>query len=133
MRRRMVSSALAALLLAAFPVHGVLAAGSTQLSQLAPADEYFGRLKMSILGIRNELQLLTVRLEDPRADGNALISQALFVEDAVRDWDRKYPGDPWIPGVVRTLARICAQTGTVQGHDCALRENLLISRLRDRR
>jgi hypothetical protein len=64
----------------------------------APADEYFGRLKMSILGVRN-----TIADADARADSVAtdaaqnLCHKLTLAEDALRDWHAKYPDDTWIP------------------------------------
>ncbi|GAC1503830.1 MAG: hypothetical protein NVS1B14_09420 [Vulcanimicrobiaceae bacterium] len=67
-------------------------------SRVAPADEYFGRLKMSILGIRNQLRTLEMRAAYRSESKRALMGQASFIEDAMSEWSRKYPGDPWIPG-----------------------------------
>ena len=72
-------------------------------SRVAPADEYFGRLKMSILGIRNQLVNLETKSRYRGANRSALMGEATFIEDAMRDWSAKYPGDPWIPGFRRRL------------------------------
>lgn len=74
-------------------------------SRVAPADEYFGRLKMSILGIRNELVRLEAKSYYRGENKRALIGEATFIEDAMRDWSAKYPGDPWIPGFRHRLRR----------------------------
>ncbi|MDP9017207.1 MAG: hypothetical protein M3N19_02665 [Candidatus Eremiobacteraeota bacterium] len=66
-------------------------------TRLAPADEYFGRLKMSILGIRNQLAALEIKAGFRGENRSALLGQATFIEDAMREWSAKYPGDPWIP------------------------------------
>ena len=61
----------------------------------APADEYFGPFKESVLGIRNHL----VDLER-KADDELLVADATRgidnVERAIEDWDRHYPRDPWL-------------------------------------
>lgn len=44
------------------------------MCDLAPADEYFGRMRMSILG-----------------------SRLALVDDALRDWRAHYPRDTWLP------------------------------------
>ena len=63
----------------------------------APADEYFGRLKMSILGVRSKVKDLGLDADThPEHDG-AILSTALWVEDAMRDWSKKYPYDHWLP------------------------------------
>lgn len=67
-------------------------------SRVAPADEYFGRLKMSILGIRNQLRDLEMKSAWRGENKGALLGEASFIEDAMREWSAKYPADPWIPG-----------------------------------
>lgn len=69
----------------------------------APADEYFGPFKESILGIRNHL----VDFER-KADYELLVAGTVTgidnVERAIEDWDRQYPRDPWLAGFMdRTL------------------------------
>jgi hypothetical protein len=69
----------------------------TTKSAVAPADEYFGRLKMSVLGIANVIKDMRLRVE---ADGErtpSIFSSLAMVEDAIRDWEVKYPRDSWIP------------------------------------
>lgn len=66
-------------------------------SKLAPADEYFGPMKMSILGIKNEIRDLTIRYE-VRADGDHHLSKsimtiALLTEASLADWEKRYPSD----------------------------------------
>ncbi|HZT14152.1 MAG TPA: hypothetical protein VFA29_15235 [Candidatus Baltobacteraceae bacterium] len=64
--------------------------------RLAPADEYFGRQKMSILEIGNRLRDLAARVRYANSDASDLMNTAAMTEDAMRDWQRKYPGDPWL-------------------------------------
>ena len=75
-------------------------------TRVAPADEYFGRLKMSILGIRNQLRDLEAKAYYRTSNRGALIGEATFIEDAMRDWSAKYPADPWIPGFRHRLQRV---------------------------
>ena len=69
----------------------------------APADEYFGPLKESILGIRNRLIAY-----EHKASGDLLVTDTVRgidnVELAIEDWNRHYPRDPWLAGFMdRTL------------------------------
>ncbi|MBV8531666.1 MAG: hypothetical protein JO104_10140 [Candidatus Eremiobacteraeota bacterium] len=64
--------------------------------RLAPADEYFGRQKMSILEIGNRLRDLAVRAHYRTSDVADMMNTAAMTEDAMRDWQHKYPADPWI-------------------------------------
>ncbi len=85
-------------------------------SRVAPADEYFGRLKMSILGIRNELRDLDQRLTYSPDAGASAMGTALFVENAIRDWEAKYPADPWLARSVYQLDHVYAKIHTADGH-----------------
>jgi hypothetical protein len=59
----------------------------------APADEYFGRLKLSFLGIDNTLRDAAVTAGDHTTDPSVVAKVAL-AEDALKDWDKRYPRDP---------------------------------------
>lgn len=89
--------------------------------RVAPADEYFGRMKMSILGIRNQLRDLSLRVRYAPSQGDAVLGSAAWVEDAMHDWEHKYPGDPWLPKSVYDLTRLYAGVRTSHGHSDALR------------
>lgn len=84
---------------------GVANAQPKENMRVAPADEYFGRLKMSILGIGNVIRDQTKKY-DARPD---LLENELgavnFAVDAIRDWERKYPHDPWIAKSLFALER----------------------------
>jgi len=85
-------------------------------SRVAPADEYFGRLKMSILGIRNELRDLDQRLTYSPDRGADVMGTALFVENAIHDWEAKYPADPWLARSVYQLTHLYARIHTPDAH-----------------
>ena len=89
-------------------------------SRVAPADEYFGRLKMSILGIRNELRDLDQRLTYSPDRGADVMGTALFVENAIHDWEAKYPADPWLARSVYQLTHLYARIHTPDAHSKAV-------------
>jgi hypothetical protein len=64
-----------------------------ELKVAAPGDEYFGRMKMSYLGINNTFHDDAIRAgaytTDPR-----LIGHVSFADEALTAWSRKYPNDP---------------------------------------
>jgi hypothetical protein len=63
----------------------------------APADEYFGSMNMSVLGIRNSIDDTNARaVGSGEETGHSLLHRLLFTEQAFRDWQRKYPNDNWI-------------------------------------
>ncbi|MFN2460208.1 MAG: hypothetical protein ABR591_05930, partial [Candidatus Velthaea sp.] len=83
--------------------------------KVAPADEYFGKLKMSILGIRNTIKDVGANVD---IDGNRwtlLVNKADFTEDAVRDWERKYPSDTWLARTIFALERMYAKLDSDEG------------------
>ena len=101
--------------------HKVKHAVKHAVIRVAPADEYFGRLKMSILEIRNQLRDLDLRLQFDPAKSEDVIGSAAMVEDALHDWERKYPSDPWLAKDVFQLAHLYSQIQTEHGHQVALR------------
>lgn len=76
---------------------------------LAPADRYFGRLKMSILGIRNSLRDLDAKVAADPTAAEDVFHKASLVEDCLRDWQAHFPADPWIPKYAYALARLYAR------------------------
>lgn len=89
--------------------------------RVAPADEYFGRLKLSILGIRNQLHDLDMRLQYAPDKGEDVLGSASFVEDALHDWEHKYPADPWLAKDVFQLTQLYSHVHTDNGDRCANR------------
>lgn len=62
----------------------------------APGDEYFGRMKLSYLGINNTFRDEAVRAGAYTTDAG-LIGRVDFADEALRAWSSKYPGDPQLP------------------------------------
>ena len=83
--------------------------------RVAPADEYFGKLKMSILGIRNTIkdQGLKVDVDPTKAPSTA--NAIALTEDAIHDWQHKYPCDSWLPGTLLGLERFYLKIHTDDG------------------
>lgn len=100
---------------------GPAAARTHAAIRVAPADEYFGRLKMSILGIRNQLHDLGLRLTYSPEKSEDVLGSAAMVEDALRDWERKYPADPWLAKSVYELTSLYARVHTPEGRQSAAR------------
>lgn len=59
----------------------------------APGDEYFGRMKMSYLGIDNTFKDGAISAGAYTTDEH-LISKLMFADDALERWAQKYPADP---------------------------------------
>ncbi len=66
-----------------------------RLTRTAPADEYFGHLKFSPIGVRNEVIRVNKYLD--RGWGSRMESDALQVESAMEDWQKQYPHDQTLP------------------------------------
>jgi hypothetical protein len=59
----------------------------------APADEYFGRTKMSYLGMNNTFRDSAISSGEHTTDP-AIINKVTLAEEALEAWARKYPSDP---------------------------------------
>lgn len=88
----------------------------------APADEYFGRLQMSILGVRNKVKDLGLDADLHPAHDRAVLGSATWVEDAMRDWARKYPFDHWLPRYAYALENIYEEIPGDEAHKRAVRQ-----------
>jgi hypothetical protein len=99
-RVRLAIPLLSAFLLAAAP-------GESR-SRLAPADEYFGRLRMSPLEITN-------RINDAERRG-ASYRGLMTTQDAIEDWTAKYPDDPWIAPREYRMSRLFTHLHSADGN-----------------
>jgi hypothetical protein len=90
------------------------------VNQLAPADRYFGQLQMSILGVRNSLHDLALRIAARPEEADQVYGKTVLVEDALRDWSQKFPNDPWIPKYLYSLAELYRKIDT---EDARVRKN----------
>ena len=82
----------------------------------APADEYFGPFKESVLEIRNRLVTFE---RDADRQLQREVRGINNLEVAIEDWYRKYPRDPWIPGFARRLTRVYARAHDGRDRRCA--------------
>jgi hypothetical protein len=73
-------------------------AAATAQTRVAPLDEYFGKSKLSPLGIENIIHDTNLRVHYNPANAARYYATLASAEDALDDWARKYPGDPWLPG-----------------------------------
>jgi len=85
------------------------------LMLLAPADEYFGPLKQSILGIGNTIRDLGWRYDVNHDIAPQTIASAALTERAIRDWQQKYPHDHGVAQAIFRLQRLYARIVTDQG------------------
>ena len=88
----------------------------------APADEYFGRLGMSILGVRNKVKDLGLDADLHPEHDRAILNGAVWVEDAMRDWARKYPFDRWLPRYAFALEQMYEEIPGDEAHKRAIKQ-----------
>lgn len=97
-----------------------------RLTRTAPADEYFGNLKFSPIGVRNEVVRINKYLD--KGWGYRMESDALQVENAIADWQKQYPHDYTLPGTLldayRLLQRV--ETEKTKGAAGRLKTTLLV-------
>lgn len=118
MRRTVIASLLAVLAATAAAI--ALSTTSQALSTAnAPADEYFGRMKLSYLGINNSLKDAAIMAGD-HTTFQVVISKIQFAEDALLDWQRKYPDDPQISRSLFLLSRAYQKVWTTDGQTRAV-------------
>jgi hypothetical protein len=73
----------------------------------APADQYFGRLKLSNLGVRNIIHALSVEGHSPLALPLER-TRIMGVETALAEWGEEFPRDTWLRGAMLSFAGVMA-------------------------
>lgn len=109
--------------------NGIASRGPVSVSALAPADEYFGRQRLSPLGIRHKIFSLKDDLHHARSRPDAIAHDAAYVEDALQDWLGRFPRDPWIPATAWNLATLYEE---LPGADAQQHAIALLRLLRER-
>lgn len=90
-----------------------------RLTRTAPADEYFGNLKFSPIGVRNEVIRINKYLD--KGWGYRMESDALQVESSVADWQKQYPHDRTLPGTLLDAFKLLERVETPKTKDAAQR------------
>lgn len=84
----------------------------------APGDEYFGRLKISYLGIDNTFKDGAISAGAYTVDPN-LIKKLMFADEALQRWAAKYPNDPQLPRSYFLGIQVFRKVYTQPGQDLA--------------
>jgi hypothetical protein len=100
-------------------IAGLLA---TLVATAAPADEYFGKLKMSALRVRYETMQLKKRYETHQLLPEQTEHLLLLTQDSFDQWAVRYPTDPWLASTGFLVASLYSELpGTVaRDHAVAL-------------
>jgi len=85
-------------------------------SQVAPADHYFGKMKISILGMRNmisDLGLMVISRPEAVSD---VLHKAESAEDAMHEWASQFPQDPWLAKYAHNLVMLYEKCSGEEGN-----------------
>ncbi|MFN2450406.1 MAG: hypothetical protein ABR508_11575 [Candidatus Baltobacteraceae bacterium] len=118
-----------ALAAALAPSLGIASGGPVAFSDLAPADEYFGRLHLSAIVVRHRVFALKDDLHHARQQPDAVANDAQDVQDALNDWARRFPRDPWIPPTAWNLATLYEE---LPGPDAQKRAVAVLQNIREK-
>ena len=77
---------------------------------------------MSILGVRNKVKDFGVQVDDHPGQSQVVLTSASYVEDAMRDWARKYPFDNWLPRYAYALENVYEEIPGPTAHERAVRQ-----------
>jgi hypothetical protein len=89
-----------------------------QFNNSAPGDEYFGRLKISYLGIDNTFKDGSISAGAYTTDSN-LIKKLMFADEALQRWAAKYPNDPQLARSYFLGVQVFRKVYTQPGQDVA--------------
>lgn len=95
------------------------AAPHAPLSAQAPADEYFGALHMSAIGIRMRIDVLGRRYHARTESDDDLIHDAGDVASALKVWNQRYPNDTWAAPTAYHLAQLYEEVQTTDARSLA--------------
>lgn len=97
--------------------------------QCAPADEYFGPLKLSILGIRNQIHDLSLQYDVNHDASDAIFGKAKMAEASLKDWAQKYPTDPDLARHVYLLSHLYGKIPLSEAHErCSETQRWLLAK-----
>ena len=92
------------------PVIGRVVSHNAYLLITAPADEYFGRTKLSPIGVRNEIARIGKYLD--AGWGGRMTKDTLYVVDSLNDWQHQYPRDYELPRLYKRVYDTLNREGT---------------------
>jgi predicted nucleic acid-binding protein len=92
----------------------------------APADEYFGRTKLSPIGVANETIRIGKYLD--AGWGDRMTSDGVYLADSIDDWQKQYPRDYAMPRTLLAGYNVVLRIGSPAARAAAdkLRNVLLV-------
>ncbi len=79
------------------------------LTHTAPADEYFGEIRITPIGIEDQIQRNGKYLDS--GWGDRMAPDALHLATAVEDWQHQYPHDRTLPKYLAELYKLLVRVG----------------------
>jgi hypothetical protein len=107
------------------PVIGRVLSHDAYLVITAPADEYFGKTKLSPIGVRNALLHIAKYLDV--GWGAQMTDQALYVVDALDDWRQQYPRDYELPRLLLNTYKTLDRINSPEARDAEIRVKKLLT------
>lgn len=97
-----------------------------RLTRTAPADEYFGNLKYSPIGVKNEIARVDAYLD--AGWGFRMEGDGLQIDSAIEDWQKQYPRDLTLPASILDAYAMLGRIDTPKARQAAaaLRTILLV-------
>lgn len=90
------------------------------ISDLAPADEYFGKMRLSVVRIHHQVFSLKDDLHHRRLRITAISHEADDIGDAYYDWAHRFPKDRWVPRTGWELATLYEELPGADARDHAV-------------
>ena len=109
------------------PMIGHVVSHDTFLVITAPADEYFGRTRLSPIGVRNELSRITKYLD--AGWGDRMTKDTVYVIDSLDDWQHQYPRDYELPRLYKRVFDLLGREDSTQAKQAQkdVRRTLLVN------
>jgi hypothetical protein len=85
----------------------------------APADEYFGRTRLSPLGVRGEVTRIGRYLD--AGWGAQMTQELLYVIESLDDWRHQYPRDYELPRLLLQTYGLLTRAGSTETQAAAVR------------
>jgi len=95
-------------------------------STSAPADEYFGHLRETILAIRNHLNALDMTSASDMSS-RTVATELDDLQDEVFSWQKRYPNDPWVPSALSRLIKDYGRAGEASSPQAKSAFTLMLS------
>jgi hypothetical protein len=109
------------------PVIGHVVSHDTFLVITAPADEYFGRTKLSPIGVHNEVNRISKYLD--AGWGERMTKETVYVIDSLDDWQHQYPRDYELPRLYKRVFDLLGREDSAQAKQAQrdVRRTLLVN------